>query len=379
MEIARLRINTMKLKQLTAYDQEAKFISLDITDSDVPEHSLNSDFEEIEDQEEKKRSHGTKEPDDTPDPNYRLLSAYFKDLSSEGLLKRREEAILASKIKICTEKADKINKTLGSASYLNKSESDKKALQALKSLFEAKSREAKDKFIKSNLRLVIELSNRYLGKGLPLGDLIQEGNIGLMKAVVKFDHTKGFKFSTYAAWWIHQALSRATMERTHIISIPVYLQEMTSKVYRAKNKIEHNNDSTAGPEQIAREANVSVDSVKTILNGRDMVVPIELSSDDGESKTYLDIAPDPSSKRPEFYLSMKSIKKEIRGSLNILNERERDVLKMRFGIDYKNDHKLDQIANKYSLSRERIRQIESEALGKLARSERSSVLKSLLN
>jgi RNA polymerase nonessential primary-like sigma factor len=369
----------MKLKQLTAYDQEAEFISLDITGSDELEHSLDSEFEEMEDQEDKRQSHDKREPDNTPDPNYRLLSAYFKDLSSEGLLKKRDEVILASKIKICTEKTDKINNTLGSKSYLNKSESDKKALQALKHLYESKSMEAKDKFIKSNLRLVIELSNRYMGKGLPLGDLIQEGNIGLMKAVIKFDHTKGFKFSTYAAWWIHQALSRATMEQTNVIPIPVYLQEMTSKVYKAKNKIEHNRDTTAEPEQIAGEAKVSVDSVKTILHGRDLVVPIELNSEDGESKTYLDIAPDPESKRPEFYLTIKSIKKEIRGSLGILNERERDVLKMRFGIDYEDDHKLDQIASKYSLSRERIRQIESEALGKLARSERSYVLKSLLN
>lgn len=369
----------MKLKQLTAFEQEAEFISLDITDSDELEHSLDSEYEEIEDKEDKRHSHEKSEPDNTPDPNYRLLSAYFKDLSSEGLLKKRDEAVLASKIKICNEKTERINKLLDSEAYLNKSDSDKTALRSLKSLYESKSIEAKDKFIKSNLRLVIELSNRYLGKGLPLGDLIQEGNIGLMKAVVKFDHTKGFKFSTYAAWWIHQALSRATMEQTHVISIPVYLQEMTSKVYKAKNKLEHNRDTTAEPEQIAREAKVSLDSVKTILHGRDLVVPIELNSEDGESKTYLDIAPDPESKRPEFYLSMRTIKNEIRGSLSILSERERDVLKMRFGIDYEDDHKLDQIANKYGLSRERIRQIESEALGKLAHSERGHVLKSLLN
>jgi len=369
----------MKLKQLSTYGQEAEYINLDITDSDELEHSLDSEFEETEDLAENKHSHKKSADKGTPDPNYRLLSAYFKDLSSEGLLKRRDEAVLASKIKVCNEKRDKISKIIDSESFLNRPESDKKVLRTLKDIYEAKSLEARDKFIKSNLRLVIELSNRYLGKGLPLGDLIQEGNIGLMKAVGKFDHTKGFKFSTYAAWWIHQSLSRATMEQTHVIAIPVYLQEMTSKVYKAKNKIEHNRDTTAKPEQIAKEAKVSVDSVKTILQGRDLVVPIELNSEDGESKTYLDIAPDPGSKRPEFYLSMRSIKKEIKCSLSILNERERDVLKMRFGIDYEDDHKLDQIATKYGLSRERIRQIESEALNKLAHSERGHVLEGLLN
>lgn len=369
----------MKFKQLTAYSQEPEVINLDVTDSDELEHSLDSEFEETEEQVENKPFKNKGDDKATPDPNYRLLSAYFKDLSSEGLLKKRDEAVLASKIKVCNENRDRINKILESDSFSNKPETDKKVLRTLKDMYEAKSFEARDKFIKSNLRLVIELSNRYLGKGLPLGDLIQEGNIGLMKAVGKFDHSKGFKFSTYAAWWIHQSLSRATMEQTHVIAIPVYLQEMTSKVYKAKNKIEHNRDITATPEQIAGEAKVSTDSVKTILQGRDLVLPLELSSDDGESKTYLDIAPDTQSQRPEFYLSMRAIKKEIRGSLSILNERERDVLKMRFGIDYEDDHKLDQIASKYGLSRERIRQIESEALNKLAHSERGHVLRGLLN
>lgn len=369
----------MKLKQLSAYSHEAEIINLDITDSDELEHSLDSEFGETEEPAENKLVDNKRAGKNTPDPNYRLLSAYFSDLSSEGLLKRRDEAVLASKIKLCSEMRDKIDKILASKSYFSKPENDKKTLRILRDIYEAKSLEARDKFIKSNLRLVIELANRYLGKGLPLGDLIQEGNIGLMKAVGKFDHSKGFKFSTYAAWWIHQSLSRATMEQTHVIAIPVYLQEMTSKVYKAKNKIEHNSDITATPEQIAGEAKVSIDSVKTILQGRDLVVPIELNSDDGEPKTYLDIAPDTRGKRPEFYLSMRAIKKEIRGSLSILNERERDVLKMRFGIDYEDDHKLDQIATKYGLSRERIRQIESEALDKLAHSERGHVLRGLLN
>lgn len=369
----------MKLKELTVYTQESQYVKVDISDSDDLEHSLDSEFEETEDKTSGAETYSGTKKEATPDPNYRLLSAYFKDLSSEGLLKKRDEAVLASKIKLSKEKADRISKILDNGCDKNISAREQSALRALKALYESKYIQARDKFIKSNLRLVIELSNRYLGKGLPLGDLIQEGNMGLMKAVLKFDHTKGFKFSTYAAWWIHQALSRATMEQTHVIAIPVYLQEMTSKVYKAKNKIEHNSDTKARPEQIAKEAKVSIDSVKTILNGKDLVLPIELNTDDGDSKTYLDIAPDPGSKRPEFYLSLKAIKKEIRGSLSILNERERDVLKMRFGIDYEDGHKLDQIATKYGLSRERIRQIESEALKKLADSERGYVLRGLLN
>jgi RNA polymerase sigma factor (sigma-70 family) len=125
--------------------------------------------------------------------------------------------------------------------------------------------------------------------------------------------------------------------------------------------------------------NIPLDAVNTILKGNDLVVPLELLPGNEDSKSHLDITPDPGAKRPEFYLTMRSINEEVRNSLHLLSERERDVLKMRFGIDYDNDHKLEQIADKYGLSRERIRQIEKDALIKLAGSERSSVLKEFLN
>lgn len=371
----------MKLKQLAHIDEESA-----LTDSDFsPEGVSDEEFDPGQDEE----TEGVDEPQarffnnkrDITDQSYRLLYAYFKDLNDETLLSRRDEAVLAAKIKLCESRAKKI------AGFLNKNgitkngnpSWDETVLDALGRSYTARSKHFQDKFIKSNLRLVIELANKYTGRGLPLTDLIQEGNIGLMKAVTKFDHTKGFKFSTYASWWIYQSLSRAVMEQTHVILIPVYLQELSAKVFRAKAKLEHNTDKNAVPEQIAKEVNMPLDAVTTILKGNDLVVPLELLPGNEDSKSYLDITPDPDSKRPEFYLTMRSIYDEVRDSLSLLSERERDVLKMRFGIDYENDHKLEQIADKYGLSRERIRQIEKDALTKLAGSERSHVLREFLN
>jgi len=371
----------MKLKQIAYIDEESEPDgALFDTDSD-PEEEFASGFEEEEPEEKEPGTKSFKNGRDVTDPNFRLLYAYFKELNDEKLLSRRDEAVLAAKIKLCENGAKKIevrskNKQARGTVRHGK---DGDILDALSRSYSSRSRQFRDKFIKSNLRLVIELANKYTGRGLPLTDLIQEGNIGLMKAVTKFDHSKGFKFSTYASWWIHQALSRAVMEQSHIILIPVYLQELAAKVFRAKAKIEHNSDKNALPEQIVSETNIPLDAVVTILKGNDMVVPLELLPGKDDSKSYLDITSDPKSKRPEYYLTLRSINDEVRDSLGLLSERERDVLMMRFGIDYENDHKLEEIADKYGLSRERIRQIEKDALTKLAGSERSGVLKEFLN
>ncbi len=312
--------------------------------------------------------------------NYRLLFTYYKDLNGEGLLSRRDEVVLSAQIKICKEKAKEILEQLNAINskktYTKKT--DVAYLQAKQKLFNDRALRIREKFIKSNLRFVIDLANRYQTRGLPLSDLIQEGNIGLMKAVEKFDHTKGFKFSTYSAWWIHQSLSRAIMEQTKVISIPVYLQEQASVVFKAKAKLEYNREKAADNEEIALETGLSKDIVNTILRGRNLTVPLEVSGVDEDTKTYLDIVPDPNSKKADYYIAENSMTKRVKRSLRQLSDRERDVIKMRFGIDYEDPHKLEQIAVKYSLSRERIRQIETIALKKLADSEEGYILKEFL-
>jgi len=316
----------------------------------------------------------------TINKNYRLLFAYYKDLNGEGLLSRRDEVVLSAQIKICKERAKEILEQLNTIN--SKKTYTKKTnvayLQAKQKLFNDRALKIREKFIKSNLRFVIDLANRYQTRGLPLSDLIQEGNIGLMKAVEKFDHTKGFKFSTYSAWWIHQSLSRAIMEQTKVISIPVYLQEQASVVFKAKAKLEYNRDKAADSEEIALETGLSKDVVNTILRGRNLTVPLEVSGVDEDTKTYLDIISDPNSKKADYYIAENSMTKRVKRSLRQLSDRERDVIKMRFGIDYENPYKLEQIAVKYSLSRERIRQIETIALKKIADSEEGYILKEFL-
>jgi RNA polymerase sigma factor (sigma-70 family) len=370
----------MKLKQLAYRDDESD-LGVEDFDTEGAGEDYVSGYEDEGADEEELRGKFFKSGRDITDPNYRLLYAYFKELNDEKLLTKRDEAVLAAKIKLCENGAKKITGRIAGTTRAGNGSSrrNESILDALSRSYSAKSKQFQEKFVKSNLRLVIELANKYTGRGLPLTDLIQEGNIGLMKAVTKFDHSKGFKFSTYASWWIHQSLSRAVMEQTHIILIPVYLQELAAKVFRAKARLEHNTDKNAVPEQIAEETKIPLDAVSTILRGNDLVVPLEILPGNEDSKSYLDITPDPGSKRPEYYLTHRSINNEIRDSLELLSERERDVLMMRFGIDYENDHKLEQIADKYGLSRERIRQIEKDALTKLAGSERSGVLREFLN
>jgi len=376
----------MTLKQLEGNDLENDVMNS--SQSISSSESLQNSSEDIIDLDfsKNKNTYQKLENDDVQidtekiNQNFRLQFAYYKDLNGKQLLSKRDEVVLAAQIKICKERAKKITESLSSKLSKNKNSAiTKRAFsEALLKLYSKRASKLKEKFITSNLRFVIELANRYKTRGLPMSDLIQEGNIGLIKAVEKYDHTKGFKFSTYSSWWIHQSLSRAIMEQTKVISIPVYLQEQASKVYRAKTEIEHNNDKIAQPEEIAKTTDISIDAVRTILKGRDLTVPLELSAVDENTKTYLDIVPDPKSKGAEYYIGAHSITSKVRSSLGLLSERERDVLKMRFGIDYEDGYKLDQIAIKYGLSRERIRQIETIALKKLADSEESKILKEFL-
>lgn len=347
---------------------------------DHTEDLLDFDSQDNEVVDETKESETKESKSESINKNYRLLFAYYRDLNGEELLSRRNEANLSAQLKICKEKANLISESLKSKRTNSRSlDGLNIARFELKlKLFQNRAAKIREKFIKSNLRFVIDLANRYQTRGLPLSDLIQEGNIGLMKAVEKFDHTKGFKFSTYSAWWIHQSLSRAIMEQTKIISIPVYLQEQSSIVYKAKAKIELNREKAADIEEIALETGLSKDVVNTILRGRDLTVPLELSGSGEDTKTYLDLVPDPKSRKADYFIAKKSMVKIVRSSLKQLNERERDVLKMRFGIDYKEGYKLDQIGLKYGLSRERIRQIETIALKKLANSEDGYILKEFL-
>lgn len=342
----------------------------------------------------------------------RLINAYFQEVSTEPLLTPQEESQVAAKIKSCETKAKDIKKvlenTLGSRldedpqeleSQVNsildiKQRSSKK----IKQLQDAKSKarfimlvhtyratikkgvQLRNRFVKSNLRLVASMAKRYSGRGIPFLDLIQEGNLGLIKAVERFDHSKGFRFSTYACWWINQAMTRGVFNQTRTVKMPAYLLEKAGKVRHVKRVLTEQNKREPIPEEIAEKAEMSVENVKRILESSgNRVMRLDTPVYDGEKATYLDYVEDESSLVVDSIIAEVSIPGNINSALLRLTERERDVVKMRFGIGYESPYTLDEIGKKFKLTRERIRQIEKKALERIKRSKSAPVLKSLMD
>ncbi|HEX3034665.1 MAG TPA: sigma-70 family RNA polymerase sigma factor, partial [Thermodesulfobacteriota bacterium] len=354
-------------------------VSLDIEeDSFVDAVDADSDFENgelsfIETSEE--------EEYEAPDEQFRLLYVYFKDMANELLLSSKEEVEVSATIKKCEVKARDIESRLNKLSNrgLNKdkgngnkngkakfSQKEMDQLCAFMKVYAEKAKLLKGRFIKANLRLVVSIAKRYMGRGLPLPDLIQEGNVGLMRAVERFDHTKGYKFSTYASWWIHQAISRALLDQTRTIRVPVYVLEQASKVYRISSTLNKQMGRKPLPQEIAEEAGISVEGVKRILDAANDVVHLDTPIFDGEKTTLLDFVPDEGALLPDSAIAKEGLTHKIRESLSLLTPREEEIIRMRFGIDQETTYTLDEIGKKFDLTRERIRQIEKRALEKLA-------------
>ena len=337
----------------------------------------------------------------------RLVNAYFKEVGTETLLTPKEEIVVAAKIKECEFESSRVIKSIsfelgyelkgdreavlnkllelahGDCARVHEFQNRKRVLRLIGTLEAYMRMEArlKNRFVKSNLRLVASMAKKYVGRGVPFLDLIQEGNIGLIKAVDRFDHTKGFRFSTYACWWINQAMTRGVFNQTRTVKIPAYVLEKAGKVWTERAKFFEEHGREPEPQEIAKKVSMSVENVKQVLgtkNGNNMVC-LDSPVWKGERATFMDYMEDSVSTAVDSLIDEVSIPDCVKDALFILEEKEREILSMRFGIGSDTTCTLDEIGRKFGLTRERIRQIEKKALRKIRDSESAPALRSLID
>ncbi|MGM9661503.1 MAG: RNA polymerase sigma factor RpoD [Oscillospiraceae bacterium] len=293
---------------------------------------------------------------------------YLKEIGKVPLLSADEEIRLAQDMSAGNEAAKELEREdLDEARRAELTATVKKGEKAKQSLAEA------------NLRLVVSIAKRYVGRGMLFLDLIQEGNLGLIKAVEKFDYTKGYKFSTYATWWIRQAITRAIADQARTIRIPVHMVETINKVIRVSRQLLQELGHDPSPEEIAEEIGMPADKVREILKVAQEPVSLETPIGEEEDSHLGDFIPDEGASEPSEAASFTLLKEQLVEVLSTLTPREEKVLKLRFGIEDGRTRTLEEVGKEFKVTRERIRQIEAKALRKLRHPSRSKKLKDFLN
>ena len=298
------------------------------------------------------------------------VKVYLKEIGRVPLLTPEEEVNLALTIKAGSEAKEKYDADPDALS-----EEEKAAcLKAIK-----KGVAARKRLSEANLRLVVSIAKRYVGRGMQFLDLIQEGNLGLIKAVEKFDHTKGFKFSTYATWWIRQAITRAIADQVRTIRIPVHMVETINKVKKVSSQLLHEQGKEPTAEEIAERLEMSVDKVREIMRVAQEPVSLETPIGEEEDSHLGDFIPDDEAPVPAEVASHTLLREQLSEVLDTLTEREEKVLRLRFGLVDGRPRTLEEVGKEFNVTRERIRQIEAKALRKLRHPSRSKKLKDFLD
>jgi len=294
---------------------------------------------------------------------------YLKEIGKVPLLTGPQEVDLAKKIEAGEEASAKLRETGGKPS--------REELRALRRQ-ESVGQEAKRKLVEANLRLVVSIAKRYVGRGMLFLDLIQEGNLGLIRAVEKFDFRKGYKFSTYATWWIRQAITRAIADQARTIRIPVHMVETINKLIRVQRQLLQELGREPTPEEIAGQMELTPEKVREIIKVSQEPVSLETPIGEEEDSHLGDFIEDSDAIVPIDAASFILLQEQLEDVLNSLNEREKEVIRLRFGLTDGHPRTLEEVGREFGVTRERIRQIESKTLAKLRHPTRSAKLRDYL-
>lgn len=299
--------------------------------------------------------------DDVSDDSVRL---YLREIGKIPLLNAEEELNLANQVVANRDELAEVQAQIGELSQ--KTESSKKAQEL--TLRAVKLSKPKDKMAEANMRLVVSIAKRYSGRGLDFLDLIQEGNTGLLRAVEKFDPDKGFKFSTYATWWIRQAITRAIADQARVIRIPVHMVETINKLLRTQRRMTQELNREPSIEELAKELEMEPEKVEYVIKIKQDISSLDAGvGRDGEDEDSVlgDFIEDEDGATPEESAANQLLKEQVQSVLSTLSEREQKIIKMRFGLENGKSHTLEEVGQEFAVTRERIRQIEAKALAKL--------------
>lgn len=297
---------------------------------------------------------------------------YLKEIGKVDLLTSEQEVALAQTMVTGQETKRQLEEMEAEGVAL-----DPEARREMEKLVKAGER-AKQSLAEANLRLVVSIAKRYVGRGMLFLDLIQEGNLGLIKAVEKFDYTKGYKFSTYATWWIRQAITRSIADQARTIRIPVHMIETINKLMRVQKQLVQEYGREPTPEEIAEEIHLPVERVRSVLKMAQQPISLQAPVGDSDDTSFGDFIEDKAAENPMEEASFSFLKEKIKDVLDTLTDREREVIEQRFGLRDGSPRTLEEVGRQFSVTRERIRQIEAKALRKLRHPTRISKIKGFL-